>query len=831
MRGHMEPEHSRKRNPVRSGFGEDLLRDVWYSVRSLARTPGFTIVTLLTLALGIGANTAMFSVVEGVILATLPFPDSNRLVFLWQTRPGVSQLDVSELNFEDWQRTARSFEQMSALAFHNYNLSAPGSAEHLLGARVSSTFLSTLKVRPILGRDFTAADDQPSAPPVVLVSYRLWKQRFGGESHSLGRALVLDGRTFTVVGVLPPGFHFFDDADVIAPLQQQMPAIYRERSVDALAVVARLKPGIDLAQAESELNAVQLELDRRYPDANRNLGVSIWSLKKQLVGDVRPTLLLLFGAVTLVLLIACANVANLLLVRSNMREREFGVRAALGASRGRMIRQVLTESILLSIAGGALGVGVAAMALRLLLRAIPGILPRAESIGLNWPVLGFALLIAIAVGILFGFVPAWRSSRADVQAALQSASRGASSGNHRLLGHFVTLQVALTLLLLAGSGMLLRSIQHLWQVNPGFDTQHVISFKVGLSPSLTTTPNGIRSAYRQLLERIRNIPGVRAADLSNLTPLSGGDNSGPFWIGATQSSSLPDAPHALYFWTGPEYLQTMRIPLLRGRFFTHADNLEAPKVVVIDQVLAQTFFPGQDPVGKKLTVGHWGTAQIVGVVGHVRNWGLDDPGTYNPRQIYIPAYQLPDSMVSDFFRNLTILVRSTLPSADIVPSIRNAVYETGPDQPVYDIRTIEELERESMASRRLPIFLLGTFAGLALLLASVGIYGVVSYSASRRVREIGIRMALGADRHSVFRLIVGQGLRMAAFGILIGISAVVVLVRMLPSFSHLLYGVNQNDPLTLIAVSACMILIALAACYIPARRAMRTDPMESLRCE
>jgi predicted permease len=827
----MEPEHSRKRNPVRSGFGEDLLRDVWYSVRSLARTPGFTIVTLLTLALGIGANTAMFSVVEGVILATLPFPDSNRLVFLWQTRPGVSQLDVSELNFEDWQRTARSFEQMSALAFHNYNLSAPGSAEHLLGARVSSTFLSTLKVRPILGRDFTAADDQPSAPPVVLVSYRLWKQRFGGESHSLGRALVLDGRTFTVVGVLPPGFHFFDDADVIAPLQQQMPAIYRERSVDALAVVARLKPGIDLAQAESELNAVQLELDRRYPDANRNLGVSIWSLKKQLVGDVRPTLLLLFGAVTLVLLIACANVANLLLVRSNMREREFGVRAALGASRGRMIRQVLTESILLSIAGGALGVGVAAMALRLLLRAIPGILPRAESIGLNWPVLGFALLIAIAVGILFGFVPAWRSSRADVQAALQSASRGASSGNHRLLGHFVTLQVALTLLLLAGSGMLLRSIQHLWQVNPGFDTQHVISFKVGLSPSLTTTPNGIRSAYRQLLERIRNIPGVRAADLSNLTPLSGGDNSGPFWIGATQSSSLPDAPHALYFWTGPEYLQTMRIPLLRGRFFTHADNLEAPKVVVIDQVLAQTFFPGQDPVGKKLTVGHWGTAQIVGVVGHVRNWGLDDPGTYNPRQIYIPAYQLPDSMVSDFFRNLTILVRSTLPSADIVPSIRNAVYETGPDQPVYDIRTIEELERESMASRRLPIFLLGTFAGLALLLASVGIYGVVSYSASRRVREIGIRMALGADRHSVFRLIVGQGLRMAAFGILIGISAVVVLVRMLPSFSHLLYGVNQNDPLTLIAVSACMILIALAACYIPARRAMRTDPMESLRCE
>lgn len=821
----------RKRNPVRHRLGEDLIRDVFYSVRTLSRSPGFTIVTLLTLALGIGANTAMFSVVQGVILAALPFPDSNRLVFLWQARPGVSQIDVSEPNFEDWQRSSRSFEEMSALTFHNYNLSAPGSAEHLLGARVSWTFLSILKVRPILGHDFTTEDDRPTAPPVALVSYRLWNERFGGDPRALGRALVLDGRTFTVVGVLPAGFHFIDDADVITPLQPQMPAIYRERSVNALAVLARLKPGIDIAQAESELNAVQQELDRRYPDANRNLGVSIWPIKKQLVGDVRSTLLLLFGAVTLVLLIACANVANLLLVRSNMREREFGVRAALGASRARMIRQVLTESVLLSIAGGALGVGVAVLALRMLLHALPGVLPRAENIGLNWPVVAFALLVAIAVGILFGVIPALRSSRADVQAALQKGSRGASGGNHRLLGQFVALQVALTLVLLTGSGMLLRSIEHLWHVNPGFDTQNVISFKVGFSPSLTSTPDGIRSAYRQLLQRIRNIPGVRAADLSNLAPLSGGDNSGPFWIGSTQSTALPDAPHALYFWTGPDYLETMGIPLLRGRFFSAADNLQTPKVVVIDQILAQTFFPGQDPVGKTLTVGHWGTAQIVGVAGHVRYWGLDDAGTYNPRQIYIPAYQLPDSMVSDFFRNLTILVRSALPAAEMVPSIRSAVYETAPDQPVYDIKTIEDLERESMASRRLPILLLGAFAGLALLLASVGVYGVVSYSASRRVREIGIRMALGADRSSVFRMILGHGIRMAGFGVVLGVSAVLVLVRMLPSFSHLLYGVERDDPLTLVAVSGGMILVALAACFLPARRAMRTDPMASLRCE
>lgn len=827
----MESEQSRKNRGMRILPGENFLQDVLVSLRRLVRNPGFTIVTLLTLALGIGANTAMFSVVQGVVLAALPFPDSNRIVILWQTRPGVSQVGVSEPNFEDWQRSSQSFEQMSALTFHNYNLSAPGSAEHLTGGRVSATFLSTLKVRPVLGHDFAKSDDQTTSAPVALVSYRLWKERFGGDPRALGRTLVLDGRTFTLVGVLPEGFHLFADADVFTPLQPQMPAIYRERSVEALAVIARLKSGISMAQAEGELNAIQQDLDRRYPDANRNLGVSISPIKKQLVGDIQPTLLLLFGAVTLVLLIACANVANLLLVRSNMREREFGVRVALGASRARLVRQVLTESILLSIGGAALGLSLALVSVRLLLRAIPGTLPRTDSIGLNWPVAGFAVVVAIGVGILFGVLPALRSSRTDVQNALQSRPRGASSGNHRLLGQFVTLQVALALVLLAGSGLLLRSIRHLWQVNPGFDTEHVISFKVGLSPSLTTTPAGIRTAYRQLLERIRNIPGVQAADLSNLAPLSSGDNSGPFWTGATQTTALPDAPRALYFWTGPDYLETMRIPLLRGRFLNPEDDLGAPKVVVVDQVLAQTIFPGQDPVGKTLTVGHWGTAQIVGVAGHVRYWGLDDAGTYNPRQIYIPAYQLPDYMVNDFFRNLTILARTNVPAGDLIPSIRRAVYETGSDQPVYDIKTIEELERDSMASRRLPIVLLGVFAGLALLLASVGVYGVVSYSASCRVREIGIRMALGADRGSVYRMILGQGLKMAGFGVLVGTASVLMLVRMLPSFSHLLYDVDRDDPITLISVSICMILIALAACALPARRTIRTDPMASLRCE
>jgi predicted permease len=385
--------------------------------------------------------------------------------------------------------------------------------------------------------------------------------------------------------------------------------------------------------------------------------------------------------------------------------------------------------------------------------------------------------------------------------------------------------------LMTGAGLLLRSIRNLWQVNPGFDTRHVLSFSVGLSPSFTRTANATREAYQELLARIRQVPGVEAADLTNIVPLSGADNGGPFWIGTAQPASLQDAPHALYFWTGPDYLKTMGIPLLQGRFFSPADNLGSAKVVVIDRVLADTFFPGQNPVGQTLTVAHWGAARIVGVAGHVRHWGLDDPGTYNPRQIYIPAYQLPDFMVADFFRNLSIVVRTSIPSAAVMPAIRGVVYDASPDQPVYRIKTIDQVVSQSMASRNLPILMLGTFAALALVLASIGIYGVVSYSVMRRTPEIGIRMALGADRGQIFRLIVTQAIRMAGVGLGIGLVGAVALVRLLPSFSHLLYGVSQIDPLTLAGVCTVLLLAAFAACYVPARRAMRTEPMQCLRSE
>jgi predicted permease len=610
-----------------------------------------------------------------------------------------------------------------------------------------------------------------------------------------------------------------------------MPVIYAERSVDAIAVLARLKPGVTMGQAGAEMNAIQEDLDRQYPDANRGVGIVLTSLKQQIVGDVRGTVLLLFGAVTLVLLIACANVANLLLARSTARAREFGIRAALGASRGRIVRQLLLESIMLSLAGGLLGVALAGFALRVLLAALPYTLPRSGNIGIHWPVLLFTTLISMVVGVLFGLVPALHSARFDVQDGLKKASRGASAGRNASLSRLVIVQFALTLVLMTGAGLLLRSIHNLWRVNPGFDTRNVISFQVGLSPSLTQTPAGTRTAYQQLVARIRQVPGIEAADLTNIVPLSGGDNGGPFWIGTAQPASLQEAPHALYFWTGPDYLKTMGIPLLQGRFFTSADQINSGKVVVIDSVLAQTFFPGRNAVGQTLTVGHWGAARIVGVVGHVHHWGLDDPGTYNPRQIYIPVYQLPDSMVTDFFRNLTLLLRTALPPAGVMPAIRDVVFASSPDQPVYNVKTIDDVVSESMASRSLPIVLLGAFAALALLLASIGIYGVVSYSVTRRTQEIGIRMALGANRRQIFRMIVQQAMAMAGAGLGAGILAAVALVRLMPSFSHLLYGVDQSDPLTLVGVSAVLLVAAVAACYVPARRAMRSDPMECLRTE
>jgi predicted permease len=817
---------------------QTLWQDLRYGLRVLAKSPGFTAVTVLTLALGIGANTAMFSVVEGVLLAPLPYSHPDRLVVVWENNLHFKQVVwPSYPNFKDWQRSARSFQRMAALRWRYYDLTSPGSPEHLLGAGISSSFLDTLDVKLPFGRNFSLQEDQRGGAPVVIISNDLWRNRFGGSPQAPGKAVTLNGVDYTVIGVLPPRFQFGDErVDVYTPLAQGDPLMLDPRGAPAIVSIARLNSGVSMAQAQAEMSAIQDHLVQLYSNANEGLGASVVPLRQMLIGDVSRTLLVLFGAVGLVLLIACANVANLVLARSVGRTREFAIRASLGASRSRTIRQLLTESSLLSLGGAAMGLTIAKWGVRPALASMTGSLPRSGNIGVNPPVLLFTFFVSIAVTVLFGLAPALKNSKTDLQSALKEGGRGATSARHRVQDSLVILQMALTLTLLVGAGLLVRTIHRMSDTNPGFDTQHVITFKVGFSPSVTTTASAMRTAYRQLLERIRTLPGVQAADFTYVVPLKSRDNVAPFWIGSQTPAIVRAAPRMMVFDTGPDYLRAMSIPLLRGRFFTEDDTTKSPCVAAIDDVLASTYFRGQDPLGQTITFGWtppWGPCRIVGVVGHVRHWGLGNESSYTQAQAYYPLYQIPDNWVtaSQGFPATTIIVRTPLPASAVIPAIKNVLYGMGKDQPIYNVETMQEIASESMSAQRFPMILLGAFAALALLLASVGIYGVISYSVTQRAHEIGIRMALGAEKQNVFRMIIGQGLRLALAGLVIGAVAALVLTRLLVTFANLLYGVKSSDPLTFIVVSILLTAIAVLACYIPARRAMQVDPMVALRYE
>jgi len=812
---------------------QDLLQDIHYGLRILRKSPGFTTIAILTLALGIGANTAIFSVVQGVLLAPLPYSEPERLVMAWQYNLALKHpISVSYPDFLDWQRGARSFQQMAAYDSQDRNLTAPGTPEHVNGEEISSGFLGMLGIKPILGREFSPDEDKHGGAPVVLISNRLWKNRFAGSSEALGKSVTLDGVDYTIAGVLPADFRLLgDDADVYTPIGQGDPLIYGDRTIHPVLCVARLKPGTTIAQSEAEMGAIQAQLDQLYPSADRGLGANLKPLKHEFVADVSGTLLLLLGAVGIVLLIACANVANLLLARSAARTREFAIRSALGASGARIVRQLVTESVLLSLAGGTLGLLLAKWGVRPVLAALPGNLPRSENIGMNLSVLLFALGVSVVVGILFGLAPALQSAQTDLQAALKAGGRGSTSPHQRAQSSLVIVQVALTLVLLVGAGLLFRTIRRLWEVNPGFDARHLIAFNVGLSPSANKNVASMRTAYQQLIERIRNIPGVTAAELTILYPLSEQQNIGPFLAGSHQPASSAEAPRALFYWTGPDYLRTMEIPLLQGRYFTAADTASSQPVVLIDSVLARAYFPDMDPVGQAMTIPHWGPVRIIGVVGHVQHWGLDERDAYTQNQIYASLNQLQGDWAPLFYRRLTVVVSTPLDAAAVMPAIKAAVYGASGDQTIYGVQVIQQSLARSLSSQRFPLILLGVFAGLALLLASIGIYGVISYSVIRRVHEIGIRMALGAERRDVFRMVIEQGLRLALSGVAIGAAAALILARLLSSFSHLLYGVGTGDPATFMAVSAVLIGVAILACYIPARRAMRVDPMVALRCE
>jgi predicted permease len=811
-----------------------LRQDLLYALRTFRRAPGFTAVVVVTLALGIGANTAIFSIVQGVLLRPLGYRQPDRLVMVYESNPRFPRVWISYLNFRDWQRSAHSFEQMAAFnTFKGFDLTSPGTPEHIRGKEITAGFFNTLGARLARGREFTAEEDVHGGAPVVVVSDHLWRRRFNGSPGTLGQTVTLNGVAYSIVGIAPPDFSFEGDADVYVPLGQSDPQYLNYRAAHQISCLARLRPGVSISEAQAEMSALQKSLDELYPEADRDLGALVVPLKQDIVGDTSGLLLLLLGAVALVLLIACANVANLLLARSAARTREFAIRAALGASRARVVRQLLTESVLLALIGGGLGLAVAALGMKPALAALPGTLPRVQEIGLNPPVLAFVFALVVTVGILFGLAPALKNSKSDLQEALKEGGRTASGGRQRMQGMLVIAQMALTLVLLVGAGLLLRTIRSLGKVNPGFSAQHLISFRVGVSHSLTKTAASTRVAYQQLIERIRQVPGVQAADFTDTIPLSGQSNTMPFWIGSSKPASLQAAPRLVGFLTGPDYLRAMGIPLLRGRFFTDHDTAQSPCVMVIDSEMARLYFPSSDPIGQTLSIGFaaMGPCPIVGVVGHVRNWGLDEPSAYPLAQAYVSLAQDPDPWVQVNYADFSVIVRTPLKPAVVMPAITQAVYGGGSDQPVYEVETIEQMVSDSMSTQRFPMVLLGGFAVLALLLASLGIYGVTAYSVTQRVREIGIRMVLGASRQNVFRMIIGRGLRLSLIGLAIGSAAALVLTHVLESFFSLLYGVSANDPLTFLAVAMVSIGVALLACYLPARRATRIDPMAPLRSE
>ena len=811
-----------------------LGQDLRYALRQLRKSPGFTAVAIVTLALGIGANTAIFSVVEGVVLAPLPYFEPDRLVMVWENNPRFPRVWDSYPNFQDWQRSARSFQQMAAFREQEIDLTFPGAPSHLKASQISAGFFSTLGAELALGREFTLQENQPGGAPAVVISNHLWRERFGGSPEALGKSVTLDGVNYLIVGVAPPRFRVNVDAHVYTPLGQLDPLILNNRgSHDGIFTFARLKPGVSISQSQAEMSTIQNRLDRLYPNDNRDLGIYVEPLKQAIVGDAGQTLALLLGAVGLVLLITCANIANLLLARSAARSREFAIRSALGANRARLARQLLTESVILSLTGACLGSLIAFFGIKSVLAAMPGILPRSEDVSVNAPVLLYTLIVSLVVGILFGLAPALKSWSADPQISLKEGGRGSTVVHRRTQSSFVVVQVASTLVLLVGAGLLLRTILHLWNVNPGFDTKNIIALKVGVSHSLTKTPSSTRIAYEQLIERIRQIPGVEAADFTTAVPLSGQGGYLPFWLDSHKPESLQGAPRLQPFLTGPDYLRTMGMQLLQGRFLGQDDTAKTPCVAVIDRDFARKFFADGKPIGHTITAGFaaFGPCAIVGVVNHVKDAGLNDAGLDNQYQTYYSLYQVPDQWVPLNYPDASIIVRTPLDATTLIPAIKTAVYQASSDQPIYNLQTMQQIISDSMSEQRFPMILLGGFAGLALLLASVGIYGMISYSVTLRVQEIGIRMALGANKGKVLRLFIGQELKLVLSGIAVGAVGALILTRTLSSLSHLLYGVGSGDPLTFAAASIVLIVVAALAGYIPARRAAKVDPMVALRYE
>lgn len=810
-----------------------LLQDLRFAVRMLLKSPGFAAVAVITLALGISANTALFTVVNGVLLNPLPYPHSDQLVAVYATTPGVDRGPATYLNFLDWQRQTQAFSSLAMYRNQDYNVTGSGEAERLSGYMISADFFPTLGVNPTIGRTFQSGDDQPGAGPVVVLSGGLWSRKFGSSPDVLGKSLILNGMSYTVVGVIPSGFTFYgQDRDVYTPIGQWTDPSFRDRRISVSAhVIGRMKAGLSLAQAQADMDVISRNLAAAYPVANKQTGITLVSMKQDIVGNVQPLLIVLLAAVGFLLLIACANVANLLLARSLGRSREFAVRAALGASQARVIRQLLTESILLAGFGGMLGLLLAFYGTKTVVNTLPGTLPRAGEVSLDARVLLFTAAVSLLAAIIFGLAPALKTSRINVLELLKETGRGLSGARQRLQKVFVAGEVALALVLLIGAGLMLRSLAALWRVNPGYNPSHAITFVVSMPSSPSTTSAETRARLRLFDDKMLSIPGVEAVSVTLGSRPMIHDSSLPFWIeGHPKPANDNEMPQSMFYLAEAGFQQAMGITLQRGRFITSQDNENAPVVIDIDDAFARTYFPHEDPIGKHVHLEQFNVdAEIVGVVGHVKQWGPGgDAASAIQAQFFYPFMQLPEKLMPLAAGGAAVVLRTQGDPAAIMGAVRRAVAEHDPREIIYGVQTMQGVLAGSLAPRRLSMLLLTAFAVLALVLCCIGIYGVISHLVGQRTHEIGVRMALGAQPGDVMRLVLGQGLRMAFLGVLIGIAAALALTRLMASQ---LFGVSSHDPLTFAAVGLLLTVVALLACYVPARRAIRVDPLIALKYE
>lgn len=822
---------------------QTIWQDVRYGIRMLLKNPGVTSIVILALALGIGANTAIFSVVNAVLLRPLPYQDSDQLVFLNEKSAVLDEMSISYPNFLDWRSQNTTFERIAVFNRGSYNLTGLGEAERIVAAQASADLFPILRVNAALGRVFTNEEDKPGGPPVVVLSHALWQRRFGGQASILNQPITLNGKSYTVIGVMPADYFYPSRAEMWVPVGQlsDQPGWQNRGNHPGLYGLARLKPGATLAQAEADMERVALNLEKQYPDSNTGNRVRLRSMMEVYVVDVRRALWVIFAAVGFVLLIACANIANLLLARATARRKEMAIRSAMGAGRWRIARQLLTESVLLSIVGGSIGLLLARWGVQLILYISPDAIPRSREIGLNWQVLVFTLAVSAVTGILFGIVPALQAGQVDVQETLKETGRGAS-GRNLLRSSLVVVEVATTIVLLIGAGLMIRSFYLLYKVNPGFSYEHLTTFNISLPEKKYSSSEQKAAFYDRLFENMRSLPGVETVAAASGLPLGNNGWQTSFTIDGQPPPPRERVPLMEACLVTPDYFKAMNISLLRGRSFTDQDNrshvvgkdlsklneeereIAGLNSIVIDEEFAKRYFPNEDAVGKRISIG--GPVQVgnplvtvIGVVGRVKMESLNQNS--DRVQGYFPFYQVPAG-------SMTVVLKASSDPNLILGGVRGAVKNIDPDQPIYNPRTMDEIRAESVAPERLNLTLLSLFAGIALVLAVVGIYGVMSYSVTQRTHEIGIRMAIGARPSDVFRMVLGHGMKLTLIGVAAGLGGAFALTRLMET---MLFGVAPTDTATFVTIAGVVILIASLACYLPGRRATKVEPVVSLRYE